>query len=208
MKRSGSALTPATSGPLRTALRLSTMTGSHDSIHAAADRLGLDLSHLRSGVNGPKVGCSAIDAYLLHRPSLDRLRSAGPTIAAAWFLLCGCTVSTPCEQEIYDLVVQLPGALNRVQVKTTTAGDARGSWIVRIGHRPDGSSHASDFVPYARGELDSFFIVDGDMMLYLIPAAAVAGKATLTLRGYRRFIVGDASSLMEPAPPHSRAPRR
>jgi hypothetical protein len=47
---------------------------------------------------------------------------------------------------------------------------------------------------------DLFFVVDGDMVLYLIPVAAVAGKATLTLRGYRRFIVGDASSLLEPNP--------
>lgn len=91
----------------------------------------------------------------------------------------------------------MPDGLKRVQVKSTTAKDARGSWIVRIGHRPDGASHTARLVPYSGDELDFFFLVDGDMMLYLIPAAAVAGKASLTLRGYRRFIVGDASSLME-----------
>lgn len=182
------------------ALGLSATAGSRESIHAAARRLSLDLRHLGSGINGPKVGCSAIDAYLLCQPSLGRLRNAAPSISAAWFLLCGCAVSTPCEPEVYDLVVHLAGRLNRVQVKTTTARDSRGSWIVRIGHRPGGSSHAADFIPYAGGELDSFFVIDGDMMLYLIPAAAVAGKASLILRWYRRFIVGDASSLMESSP--------
>jgi hypothetical protein len=44
--------------------------------------------------------------------------------------------------------------------------------------------------------VDLFFIVDGDLLLYLIPAATVAGKVSLSLPGYKEFIVSNASSLM------------
>ena len=182
---------------LYAALGLTAGSHSYDSVLAAASRLGVGLHHLRLG---PKCGPESVDIDLPHRAALANLRRAAQSISTAWFLLCGCAVSAPCEPARYDLVVDLPYGLRRVQVKSTTARGTRGSWLVRIGHRPDGASHTARLVPYDGGALDYFFIVDGDMMLYLIPAAAVAGKASLILRGYRRFIVGDASSLLEPGP--------
>jgi hypothetical protein len=103
----------------------------------------------------------------------------------------------PCEPEVYDLIVDLQDGLKRVQVKSTTSHDARGNWTARIGHRPDGSPKSADFIPYGVDELDLFLIVDGDLLLYLIPATAVEGKTTLSLRGYREFIVADAGSFMD-----------
>ena len=182
---------------LLTGLGLAPTGNSYDSVLRAASRLGVSLHHLRLG---PKCGPEAIDVDLSQGAGRMFVRRAAQGIATAWFLLRGCTVSTPCEPAIYDLIVDLPDGLKRVQVKSTTALGTRGSWLVRIGHRPDGASHIAKLVPYGTSELDLFFIVDGDMALYLIPAAGVAGKTSLTLRGYRRFIVGDASSLMEQWP--------
>lgn len=98
------------------------------------------------------------------------------------------------------MIVDLPDGLKRVQVKSATSR-ARGAWNVRIGHRPDGSPKAADFIPYSADEVDLFFVVDGDLLLYLIPASATAGKATLSLRAYRGFLVGDASSLLDSLDP-------
>jgi PD-(D/E)XK endonuclease len=192
------AKTAETWAELLAALGLSTASKSCDSVRAAARRLGVELSRLTLG---PKAGREAIDIDLPGRPTLGHLRHAAPSIAAAWFLICGRAVSVPCEPEAYDMIVDLPDGLRRVQVKSATSRDARGAWNVRIGHRPDGSSKAADFIPYGQDEVELFFVVDGDLLLYLIPADATAGKTTLSLRTYRGFIVGDASSLMESLDP-------
>jgi hypothetical protein len=190
--------TAETWAELLMALGLSTANRTCDSVRAAARRLGIELSRLTLG---PKVGREAIGTDLPGRPALDHLRNAAPSIAAAWFLLCGRAASVPCEPEAYDLIVDLPDGLRRVQVKSATSRDARGAWNVRIGHRPDGSPKAADFVPYGADEVDLFLVVDGDLLLYLIPASAVAGRTTLSLRAYRDFIIGDACSLMDSLDP-------
>jgi hypothetical protein len=178
---------------LLAALGLSTSSRSCASVRTALRRLGVVLDQITLG---PKVGPEATGIDLPDRPALARLRNAAPCIAATWFVLCGQPVAIPCEAEPYDLVVDLPDGLKRLQVKTTTARDARGGWIARIGHRPDGSPKTADLVCYAADEADLFLVIDGDLRLYLIPRSAVAGKTNLSLRGYSEFVVADASSLM------------
>ena len=39
-------------------------------------------------------------------------------------------------------------------------------------------------------------IVDGDLAIYLIPSRAIAGRAQILLRSYRKYIVGNAAGLM------------
>jgi PD-(D/E)XK endonuclease len=187
------AATAGTWAELLDALGLSASSRSCDSVRSAARRLGVEL---RVSL-GPKVGRQAIDVDLPDRPEPECLRKAAPSIAAAWFMLCGGVVSTPGEGAAYDLIVDMPSGLTRVQVKSTTLRDARGGWFARIGHRPDGSPRTADLVPYDIGEVDLFLVVDGDLRLYLVPATAVAGKVSLSLRGYGEFVVGDASSLVE-----------
>lgn len=191
------ARTAETWAELLAALGLSTASSSCDSVRGAARRLGIELSRLTLG---PKASREAIGIDLPGRPALDYLRNAAPSIAAAWFLLCGRAVSMPCEPEAYDLIVDMHDGLRRVQVKSATSR-ARGAWNVRIGHRPDGSPNASDFIPYGPDEVELFFMVDGDLLLYLIPVGATAGKTTLSLCGYEEFIVGDASSLLDSLDP-------
>jgi hypothetical protein len=192
------AATARTWAELLTALGLSPRSRSYDSVRAALRRMGVEHGQISLG---PRTGPEAIGIELPDPAALSNLRNAAPSIAATWFLLCGHAVATPCEGQPYDLVVELPDGLKRVQVKSTTSRDARGGWVVRIGHCPDGSPKAADLICYTAEEVDSFFVVDGDLRLYLIPAAAIAGKTTLSLRGFSEFVVGDASSLMDSGDP-------
>ena len=41
-----------------------------------------------------------------------------------------------------------------------------------------------------------FFIIDGDMTMYLIPSRAIAGRVRILLRTYQKYIVGNASGLL------------
>lgn len=180
------------------ALGLSPIDRQYKSVRAAASRLGLSLDHLTLG---PRPGGDRIAIELPDQLSLSQLSSSAPRIATAWFLLCGVAVSIPAEPQSYDLIAQLSDGLCRVQVKSTTFRGRRGSWVVRVGHRPDGSPTRADFVAYDANEVDLFFIVDGDLLLYLIPRNATAGKTSLSLRSYTSFVVGDASSLLHDARP-------
>ena len=44
--------------------------------------------------------------------------------------------------------------------------------------------------------IDLFFIVDGDLSLYLIPSKVIAGRVGILLRAYTKYIVGNAAGLM------------
>ena len=153
-----------------------------------AVRLGLDLTHL--------------NAHTIHDPDpanwhidLMRLRDAGAPIAAAWFTLHGCIVSLPIEQATYDLVVHSADGVSQVQVKTTTT-KARDGGQVTVSRRPYSAGNMAPRMPYDPKVIDYFFIVDGDLNIYLIPSRVIAGRVSLLLRTYERYIVGSARGLM------------
>jgi hypothetical protein len=52
---------------------------------------------------------------------------------------------------------------------------------------------------YDPDEIDLFFIVDGDMTMYLIPSRAIAGRVGIILRTYAKYIVGNARGLVNAA---------
>jgi len=127
---------------------------------------------------------------------LKFLRVAAPAAAAAWFALRGCAVSFPAEPTVYDLLVEAPAGISRVQVKTTTFATKEG-WTVGVGRHPD--THAKKTgrrVAYDPDVIDLFFIIDGDLTMYLIPSRAIAGRVGLTLRTYRKYVVGNAAGLL------------
>jgi hypothetical protein len=161
-----------------------------------AVRLGLDTSHLsRLSHNGrqpeePPATVSDMAADLKH------LRRAAGTLAASWFMLRGCAVSFPAEPAVYDLLADTPQGIKRVQVKTTTSATKDG-WQVGVGHHPDTHSKKKGYVlAYSPDEIDLFFVVDGDMTMYLIPSRAIAGRIAILLRTYRKYIVGNARGLL------------
>jgi hypothetical protein len=171
------------------ALGLSANSGNiRPHLKGHAIRLGLDLSHLSSGVRAEPESCTIV-------PVLEHLREAGPAIAAAWFMLGGCSALFPVEPTTYDLVASMPDGLRRVQVKTTTSTGKNG-WQVSVGRRPYSIRKDTPLVPYDPDVIDYFFIIDGDMNMYLIPSRVIAGRVSILLRTYQAYIVGNASGLL------------
>jgi hypothetical protein len=75
-------------------------------------------------------------------------------------------VALPVEPAIYDLLVTMPDGVKRVQVKTTTRYSKDG-WIVVVGRRPYSAGNRERLIPYDPELIDWFFIVDGDLAIYL-----------------------------------------
>jgi hypothetical protein len=159
-------------------------------VKAHALRLGLDLSHL-TGQSQEAQGQQD------PRPALGNLREAGTSLAASWFSLCGFTVAIPVEPAVYDLLVSTQEGIKRVQVKTTTCNGKTG-WQVSVGRRPYSSDNRDRLIPYDPESIDWFFIVDGDLNMYLIPSRIIAGRVGILLRTYTKYIIGSAAGFMVP----------
>jgi hypothetical protein len=162
--------------------------GMRTHVRSHAIRLDLNFSHLV-----PDVPIAPEPLTL--RPDLKHLREAGASLAAAWFTLCGYNVLFPVEPAVYDLVMAMPDGLSRVQVKTTTHYSKSG-WLISIGRRPYSSGNNKRLVPYDPDVIEYFFIIDGDLNMYLIPSRAIAGRVGLLLRAHTGYIVGNASGLL------------
>ncbi len=162
-------------------------------IKAHAVRLGLDLSRLEE----PGTGVTAEPGL---KPDIKHLRDAGTQIAAMWFMLCGCNSSIPLEPAVYDLLVSMPAGIKRVQVKTTTH-KSRDGWEVQVGRRPYSVGNRARLVPYDPDLVDLFFILDGDLGMYLIGSRVLAGRVVILLRNYLQYKVGEVGSLMKFASP-------
>lgn len=177
-----------------TALGLSARAGGERTlVKAHTLRLGLDISHL-----GQPAPHRAAASEL--RPDLAHLRLAAESLAATWFVLCGCNVAYPAVPDCYDLLVSTPDGMKRVQVKTTICNTKAG-WQAQVARRPYSIGNKALLVPYDPKVIDLFFIVDGDLTIYVIPCRAVGGRTRILLRSYKKYIVANAAGLM---PPRSR----
>jgi hypothetical protein len=179
------------------ALGVTTGPGMRTLIKGHAARIGLDLSHL-SAPPRTVPGRQSMLAALRYEP--EQLRRTAPMIAMMWFMARGCTPSLPAEPEPYDLIVNTPEGLRKVQVKSTTC-KSNGSWHVGVGHGTGGPRPQDRVVPYDHEEIDLFFIVDGDFNMYLIPSLVIAGRIGISVGAYAAFIVGNAAEAMGLAPP-------
>ncbi len=178
---------------LLTTLGLAPSSGNgRTRVKAQAMRLGLDLTHLEN----PMANLPGRSAA---KPDLSHLRDAATSIAASWFSLCGFSVALPVEPTIFDLLVSTPDEIKRVQVKTTTYYSKDG-WMVVVGRRPYSVGNREPLVPYDPELIDWFFIVDGDLSIYLVPSRVIAGCVRILLRTYTKYIVGSAAGLMVPRP--------
>jgi hypothetical protein len=166
--------------------------GGRALVRAHALRLGLDVTHL-----GRPAPYAADKCDL--KPDLTHLRRAAESLAATWFILCGRNVAFPVDPDTYDLLADMPDGPKRVQVKTTTFKSKDG-WMVQIGRRPYSIGNKALLVPYDPEIIDLFFIVDGDLAMYLIPSRVIAGRVQILLRTYSNYIVGNAAGLMASRP--------
>jgi len=146
-------------------------------IRGHARRMSLDTAHLDSEIEDPAAGSVPM-------PDLANLSRAGPLLAATWYTLCGHNVSWPLEPSRYDLLVvdRQQGKPCKVQVKTTTVR-AGGSWKVYL------STSGRRRQVYCPGEIDEFFVIDGDLTCYVIPIAAVGGLFAVHLGAYDLYRV-------------------
>jgi hypothetical protein len=129
-------------------------------------------------------------------PTRSMLSKAGESVAAAWFALRGIPTAVPNQPAAYDLLASFPDGVRRIQVKTTTHRGKQGSWKLGVGRRPYVMDKTASRTSYEPGELDYFFIIDGDGVVYLIPAEVLVGKVGINIGPYRQFAMGDASSLL------------
>jgi len=156
--------------------------GSTTALKGHALRLGIDVSHFGE----QREPASDLEPPI---PRLSNLAAAGSMLAASWFGMCGYTVTWPLEPCRYDLLVLRGREVARVQVKTSTSWRANG-WQVSLttsGH-PTGGNNARTL--YDPDEIDSFFVIDGDLSYYLIPIASVGGLTGISLNAYQAFRVG------------------
>jgi len=103
------------------------------------------------------------------------------------------------EPALYDLLVAMPDGIKRVQVKTTTFN--RNGWLVRVGRRSYSVGSRGPLVPYDPDLLDLFFILDGELTMYVIPSRVIAGRVAILLHNYSEYVVGSAAVLMSGASP-------
>lgn len=142
-------------------------------VKARAVQLNIDCAHLRRRHKVPRGDIPFTDP-----PLAKHLRWAAPTLAAGWFAHRGYRASFPAEPCPYDLIVDVEGALYRVQVKTATAKDPKsGVWSCRLAQNPK----YRKTVVYDPDDVDFFFIIDGDMAYYLVPGEEVAGLGSVSL---------------------------
>lgn len=142
-------------------------------VKARAVQLNLDYSHIERRDKAPRGTVPFVGP-----PLTKNLRWAAPTLAAGWFAHRGYRASFPAEPCPYDLVVDLKGVLYRVQVKTATARDhTSGVWSCRLAQNPK----YRKTVVYDPDDVDFFFIIDGDITYYLVPAEEVAGLGSVSL---------------------------
>jgi hypothetical protein len=167
----------------------------HPHVKSHTVRLGLDTDHLNAVNHAGRQPPEAVPLVSALRIEPKYLRVAAPVMAAAWFMIRGCAVSFPAEPTVYDLLADTPQGIMRVQVKSTTSARKDG-WQVGVGHHPDTHSKKGYLLAYSPDEIDLFFIVDGDMTMYLIPSRAIAGRVAILLRTYRKYIVGNAGGLI------------
>ena len=175
-------------GELLAALGLDPRSGdARGRVRGHAVRLGLDLSKLEVPDPGGNVD-------IRRKPDRKNLRDAGTALAATWFLFRGYNVAYPIEPTAYDLLVSMEDGIKRVQVKTTTFFGKDG-WQIQVGHRPDSPGNRTPRIPYDPTVIDLFFIVDGDLTMYLIPIAVIGGRVGILLRTYTNYIVGNVAGL-------------
>ena len=65
--------------------------------------------------------------------------------------------------------------------------------MVVVGRRPYSAGNRERLVPYDPELIDLFFIMDGDLTMYLIPSRVIAGRVGILLRTYEKYTVGNAA---------------
>ena len=105
----------------------------------------------------------------------------GLSDAIGWFGRRGLTVSIPlADNQPYDLVVDVDGALARVQVKTATGRSAYGRFLVSL-ETAGGNQSFHTRKPFDPGVVDLVYVLTDDGGRHVIPSAAITARRTISL---------------------------
>ena len=141
-------------------------------VEGHAIRLGLDVESLDS------AAAEALEPSLLQLDPM-RLRDAAAPLAAAWFMMRGCTVS------LSDGAGRLRSHRSIEPRDPSGAGEDHDrpggywdgeTWLLAVRYS---AQNLGPRMPYDPKVIDQFFIVDGDLTMYLIPSRAVAGRVRI-----------------------------
>jgi hypothetical protein len=157
---------------------------ARNTIRGHCARIGIAHSHLDGSATEDQP-------VIQRRPMTTHLRAAGPMLVAAFLTLEGYRISWPLEPAPYDLLVtRASDTTSRVQVKTTANREA-GTWVCSLTrHVYAAKNRWHERQVYDLAEIDSFGVVDGDLGIYLIPAAVVGGLSAIHLRRYSQYRLG------------------
>ena len=105
----------------------------------------------------------------------------------SYFLSKGYGVFVPvCDNQRYDLIIDINGSLKKVEVKTTTQKDKRGNFTVTL--KTCGGNQSFHIIKvFDKTSLDYLFILDSDGNEYLIPSDNVQSTTSLNLKVYEKY---------------------
>lgn len=105
----------------------------------------------------------------------------GLSDAIGWFGRRGLTVSVPlADNQPYDLVVDVDGALARVQVKTATGRSPYGRYVANI-ETSGGNQSFHTRKPFDAAAADLLYVLTDAGDRYAIPCAAITAVRALNL---------------------------
>ncbi|CCH16981.1 group I intron-associated PD-(D/E)XK endonuclease [Micromonospora lupini] len=161
-------------------------------IEAHIDALGLSTEHFQGrGFNG--LVPLDNEPVFTADPTPERLRVAATGKAIAWFSERGYVVSLPVEPAVYDLIVDSPEGLDRVQVKSSAAANRSVQFSRTLYDKTQTGSRSTGHYtrkPYEPGEIDYFFVVMADGSMYLLPYEVIGRSMQITLgKRYEQFVV-------------------
>jgi hypothetical protein len=106
--------------------------------------------------------------------------NAGIGAAIAYFTRQGYNILIPLtDSQDYDIVVDMDGLLNKVQVKYTTAKAPSGNYTIPL--RSMGGTKGVCYKTVIETDIDYLFCVTQDNDQYLVPIIELSNKNTITL---------------------------
>ena len=127
---------------------------------------------------------------MLNQRNSKKQGDVGLGIAIGWFTSKGYCVNVPLsDSQEYDLVVDIEGKLNKVQIKTTTAKTESGKY--KAGWRTGGGNQSFITSKLFNPQIvDYLFILTAEGTKYFIPCVEIINESSITLgKKYDKYIV-------------------
>ena len=106
----------------------------------------------------------------------------GVGMAIGWCVSMGWTVSVPLtDSQEYDLVAEINGILQKIQVKTTRYKTKYGFYNINISVKGGNRTSIGTIKHFDNSKVDFLFVIVGDGRMYFIPSKEVLATGCLTI---------------------------